>query len=422
MSTILVIGAGGFLGSRVARFLAERPDTTVKAGTPAGGRPAPEGLIKAVADVRDVRTLVAAMEGVDAVVNCATGDRWVTVNGTQAILSAARQAGVPRVVHLSSVVVYGQASGLITEEQPLAPMADDPEAALKAEAEGLCLTAMTEGQSVIVLRLPILFGAECVQWAGLTARRLASRRWGTLGDAGDGVCNAVDPRDVCAAVAAALDAPAGTQGAFNIRGPEPLTWNSFFERYNEALGLPPLLAQNLNGFGLRFLVGSLVRETVSHLPQGSQALGGLMAETPTFRELDFFRLRADYAIDKAHSVLGWTPAIPFEDSLSQAAAWVRAGGLAEMLTKARTQGERAAASAPAPDEIGLPLPPLPDFLSSSRLPAFLTPDGLRRLAIVNRNTSLIRAQGILQDDDRSGTFFYSNQNDILAVVETQNCG
>ncbi|GEO80653.1 NAD-dependent epimerase/dehydratase family protein [Pararhodospirillum oryzae] len=383
MPTILVTGAGGFLGSRIARFLASRPQTTVRAGIHGGGRPAPEGagLTPVIADVRDIRTLDVACEGVDAIVHCATGDRWVTVNGTQAVLTAARQHKVPRVVVLSSVVVYGQAAGEVSEDTPLDPMADDPEALLKAEAESLCRQAMAEGQSVIVLRLPILFGAECPQWAGTTARRLASRRWGTLGDAGEGVCNPLDPRDLVEAVAAAIEARPGLAGAYNIRGPETLTWNAFFERFNEALGLPALVEQNLNGFGLRFLMGTLVRETVGRLPQAQPAAGAVMTETPTFRELDFFRLSATYPIDRAQADLGWRPGVSLDDSLAAAAAWAKAGGMAELrqpvarvVAPAAEAGEGAAPGADGPVSL---MGWSPSFLQTETFRALLPPQGAK---------------------------------------------
>ena len=108
---VLVTGAGGFVGSHAVRHLSR--DMEVIAAT-RDGRDGTRRL-----DVRDEAGLRSGLAGVAAVVHCAVGDRAVTVDGTTALLAAAAQAGVRRFVHISSVAVYGGATGEVSEATPM---------------------------------------------------------------------------------------------------------------------------------------------------------------------------------------------------------------------------------------------------------------------------------------------------------------
>ena len=62
-----------------------------------------------------------ALRGVDAVVNCVAGDAASIAEGAQVLAQAAIAAGCPRIVHLSSMSVYGAAEGRVDERAPLDP-------------------------------------------------------------------------------------------------------------------------------------------------------------------------------------------------------------------------------------------------------------------------------------------------------------
>ena len=75
--------------------------------------PGTGGVVEQVrADVTDAASLHAAFKGVDAVVHavsCVGGDArqaWsVNLDGTTAVMTAAREAGVDRIVHFSTAAV-----------------------------------------------------------------------------------------------------------------------------------------------------------------------------------------------------------------------------------------------------------------------------------------------------------------------------
>src|SRR5580658_5069091 len=114
-----VTGATGFLGSHVARVLADQgADLRLLVRSTSNLRNL-EGLRAetATGDLRDPESLEKAMSGCDAVFHVAADYRiWVrdpaemyrsNVEGTRAILEAARKNGVRSVVYTSSVATVG---------------------------------------------------------------------------------------------------------------------------------------------------------------------------------------------------------------------------------------------------------------------------------------------------------------------------
>src|SRR5262245_15390047 len=117
---ILVTGAGGFIGGRTVEVLHAMGRGPVVGGVRRWASAARIGRFPVditLCDVTAAASVRAAMSGVSHVVHCAVGGREVTVEGTRMVLEAARAAGVQRLVHLSTIDVYGCDTGVVMESQ-----------------------------------------------------------------------------------------------------------------------------------------------------------------------------------------------------------------------------------------------------------------------------------------------------------------
>lgn len=175
---ILITGGAGYVGSRVSAYLLAAGygvtvfDKLVYGGEallPFHGR---EGFRIVRGDVRDAAALAVALPGIDAVVHfaavvgeqaCASDpvQSWsINVDGSKAVLGAARAAKTPRLIFVSTCSNYGVAAPgeLATEDSPLHPLSDYARA--KVECEKLVLAAAPPAATVL------RFGTIC----GLSGR------------------------------------------------------------------------------------------------------------------------------------------------------------------------------------------------------------------------------------------------------------
>jgi nucleoside-diphosphate-sugar epimerase len=231
---VCVLGASGFIGARVVAALADSPAWRP---VPVSRRPAGPGSI--VADATDPAALRAVLDGAACVVNCVAGSNRTLVRATEALCEAARHAPPRRIVHLSSMAVYGAATGQVREDHaPRQPLSGYGLA--KLNAEGVIRRYIDGGGDAVILRPTCVFGPGSPQWTTRLATLLRARRLGDLGAAGDGGCNLAYIDDLVVTIVNALDAPGATGRAFNVSCAEVPTWNQFLVRFGMALGSTPV--------------------------------------------------------------------------------------------------------------------------------------------------------------------------------------
>jgi len=314
---ILVLGAGGFIGQRVVGALAHG-GWAVPVAAVHRRRPAfPPNAETLVLDARKSEALKDALRGISGVVNCVTGDAQTIVAGAQSLFDACSGPGAPRIVHLSTMMVYGTRTGTVDETAPL--LGDwDGYSRAKAEVERLAQAC----PSVVHLRPGIVYGPQSPVWSGWIGQWLREHRLGDLGAAGQGRCNLVHVDDVVTAVLKTLQA-GGIEGqAFNLCQPDPPTWNEYFRQFAAALGSTyrPISPSRLAAE--RYLLAPPLKALQIVAGKLNLAMTPPQPIRPWLLRLCAHALRLDAR--KAERTLGmeWTA---LDRGLRDSAAWVLAG-------------------------------------------------------------------------------------------------
>ncbi len=233
---VLVTGADDFIAGAVLARLADSGWAQVFADD----RPLPPALRGKVTALRvnasDETSLAQVLPDFDAVVHCSGPAPRLIEASAQALYDAlARLPRTPRIVHLSSMSVYGNVEGEITETKAL-----NPELGAYAAARVLAEQLAQRYSNAVILRPGVEYGPGGQVWTTRVARWLHARRLGDLGAAGDGTCNLIHVDDVAEAALHALQAPELAGQAFNLVMDDPPSWNEYFITYAIALGAVPV--------------------------------------------------------------------------------------------------------------------------------------------------------------------------------------
>ena len=263
---VLVLGGGGFLGSAIVRAAA----TAKLAPTAAMRRPghaAVPGVRTLLCDATNAISVHRACMDADVVVNAVLGRADTMQRATANICNAALNLRHCRVVHISSMSVYGDVSGTTGEDAPLC--ADgDAYARAKIECEDLVRRFTSRGGEAVILRPGIVYGPGSEQWTSRIARLLAAGRLGDLGAAGDGFANLAYVGDVAEAVVAAAKEGLASGTTINVGAATTSTWNEYFIALARALGAVPVarITQRRLRLESRVLARPLQALRMLHLP------------------------------------------------------------------------------------------------------------------------------------------------------------
>lgn len=320
-----VTGATGFLGSHVARALADRGAALRLLVRPSSNLKNIEGLNAetATGDLRDVASLEKAIAGCDTVFHVAADYRlWVrdpaemyrsNVNGTRAILDAARKSGVKRVVYTSSVATMGfTASRHPADETSPVSLADmiGHYKRSKFMAEQIALEAGRSGLEVVVVNPTTPIGEQDVKPTptGRIVVDFLKKKFPAYVETG---LNLVDVKVCAFGHVAALEK--GRSGERYILGGENLTLKQILDKLGKITGLPspkiklPYFFAFATGVIDEAITGRLLgrepRATVDAVRMGKKMM-----------------FASSY---KAESELGWK-IVPVDDALRRAVEWFQA--------------------------------------------------------------------------------------------------
>lgn len=241
--TVLVTGAAGFIGSRLAASLVH-DDLILRALV---RRPA--GLANEVpGDLLDTTSLARACEGVETVFHCAgladadarDGEQlWrVNVEGTKHLLDAAGRAGVCRFVFFSSVKAMAEpGEECVDEDWPGEPAT--PYGRAKRAAEDAVLEAGARfGMHVVNLRLAMVYGRGSRGNLWKMAQAVKKGWFPPLPETGNrrSVVHVADV--VAAARLVARDARANGR-TYIVADPRAYSGREIYDALRVAVGLPP---------------------------------------------------------------------------------------------------------------------------------------------------------------------------------------
>jgi nucleoside-diphosphate-sugar epimerase len=172
---VFVTGGSGYLGRNLIRELVSRGDQVhaLARSDQAAETVEALGATAVRGDLLDHDALRTGMAGCGYAVHSAADtstrpstpsrtQREANVDGTLAVLAAARAAGVPRVVHVSTEAVLADGGPLVKvdESAPIPRKHAGPYSATKAEAERAALAANRDGLEVVVVRPRFIWGRD----------------------------------------------------------------------------------------------------------------------------------------------------------------------------------------------------------------------------------------------------------------------
>lgn len=257
---VLVTGGAGFIGSHVVDWLLSLPgvEVTVFDNFVSGTLSHVEShlsnphLALLRADLKDLDTLVGAMQGQDWVIHLASNpdiakgmtepsiDFWEGTYLTQNVLEAMRCEGVRQLVYASGSGVYGEAGTHPFAEGhgPLLPISTYGASKLASEAL-ICAYANLFDLQAYIYRFANVVGARQTHGVAYDFVRKLARDPARLEIRGDGTQSKpyIHVTDIVAAIAHTVEHAVGRFNVFNVATPDALDVRQIADLTCQAMGL-----------------------------------------------------------------------------------------------------------------------------------------------------------------------------------------
>ena len=350
----LVTGGTGFIGGRLVEklMLSQRgPVRATLRDWSRAARLARFDLDLVRADLADTTALAAAVDGCETVYHCAYSyeSAEVNVDAAEALVAACAEAGVRRLVLLSSLAVYDPLPDQPFDESwPCEPSGMDYSDAKLAIEQAVVEAAKRHGTPVAILQPTTVYGPFCVSWTIGAARQLRTGKL-VLPASRIGSLRPIYVDDVVDAMLLAAECEAAVGERILLGGPDTVTWQEYYQAYDDALGTDSLVlmedsalaeamghgaaatARRYKANPRRMLEIPAVRKTYDAVRRlTGQGMWDRVKDNlpepwhyPDENLLRLYRAQGVPRIDKARSVLGFEPRYSFADGMVLTAAWLR---------------------------------------------------------------------------------------------------
>ncbi len=324
---VLVTGAAGFLGGHLVDMLVERGDEVRALVRPVEDTSHLHTLqdVEIVqGDLTDSASLKRAVQGVQRVYNVAakTGPwgledvyRAVNVQGLADLIHASLDAGVQRIVHTSSITVYGHhLHGIVTEEDAF-HVEDNPYSRTKIAGEKLIANLVKdEGAPVVIVRPGWIYGPRDMASFGRFVSLVESGKGFIIGT-GKNIVPSVYVRDVAQGLIKAGDANDSAVGqAYTLANDQRVTQAQYLNTIADCLQAPHV--------SLR-LPYSILYSGARVAELTWRAMGRRNAAPPPVTTYGITLLGGNqlFSIDKARRELGYKPAYDIQHGVDEGVQW-----------------------------------------------------------------------------------------------------
>lgn len=328
MPTALVTGATGLVGTHVVQRL-QRDGWKVRAlvrDAARAGSLSRAGVDLATGDVLEPTGFARAARGCDVVFHTAAAvtpaGGWEAfqrpnVEGTRNAIAAVAGAGA-RLVHVSSVAVYGSASRyhdgeLTSEDTEIAPLSDDSYyARSKRESEALVLGAHRGGRIwATAVRPDVIYGRHDRQFVPRVVR-LLRRGFVPIIGGGQSTLAIVHAENVADGMVRAAATEMAGGRAYNLANDYDVTVAEFFRLAAAGLNV------RLRNVRVPYVVAKGAERAFRSI---APLLPGNRFKAVSFSAVDFLTRDNPFTSERARQELGWDPPMRPEVGIPDAFSW-----------------------------------------------------------------------------------------------------